>query len=61
MMTRVVNKFETSLIDNARVVIYDYHMFIVQATGSMCGLFYKYLMIAILLGPFKSYEENEVF
>jgi hypothetical protein len=31
--SRVVNKFETSLTDNARVIIYDRHMFIVQATG----------------------------
>jgi hypothetical protein len=31
--SRVVNKLETALTDNARVVIYDNHMFIVQATG----------------------------
>jgi hypothetical protein len=30
---RVVTKVETSLTDDARVVIYDRHMFIVQATG----------------------------
>ncbi len=30
---RVVNKLEASLIDDARVIIYDHHMFIVQATG----------------------------
>ncbi len=29
---RVINKLEASLIDNARVIIYDHHMFIVQAT-----------------------------
>ncbi len=29
----VVNKLETSLTDAARVIIYDRHMFIVQATG----------------------------
>ncbi len=29
----VVNKLEASLTDDARVVIYDRHMFIVQATG----------------------------
>ncbi len=28
----IVNKLETSLIDDARVIIYDRHMFIVQAT-----------------------------
>ncbi len=31
--SRVVNKLDTSLTDKARVVIYDCHMFIVQATG----------------------------
>jgi hypothetical protein len=29
----IINKLETSLIDDARVIIYDCHMFIVQATG----------------------------
>jgi hypothetical protein len=29
----IITKFETSLTDDARVVIYDHHMFIVQATG----------------------------
>jgi hypothetical protein len=29
----IVNKFETSLIDDARVVIYDHHMFIILATN----------------------------
>jgi hypothetical protein len=28
----IVNKFEASLSDDTRVVIYDCHMFIVQAT-----------------------------
>jgi hypothetical protein len=31
--SRVINKLEASLTDNARIVIYDCHMFIVQATG----------------------------
>jgi hypothetical protein len=31
--SRVVNKLEASLTDNARVIIYDRHMFIVQATS----------------------------
>jgi hypothetical protein len=31
--SRVVNKLEDTFTDNARVVIYDRHMFIVQATG----------------------------
>jgi hypothetical protein len=30
--SRVVNKLEASLTDDARVVIYDRHMFIVQVT-----------------------------
>jgi hypothetical protein len=29
------NKLETSLIDDARVIIYDHHMFIVPATESL--------------------------
>jgi len=29
----VVNKLEASLADDARVIIYDRHMLIVQATG----------------------------
>jgi hypothetical protein len=28
----IINKFEASLTDDARVIIYDRHMFIVQAT-----------------------------
>jgi hypothetical protein len=31
--SRVITKLETSLNDDARVIIYDHHMFIVQATG----------------------------
>ncbi len=31
--SRVVNRIETSLTDDTRVVIYDCHMFMVQATG----------------------------
>ncbi len=31
--SRVINKLEASLTDDARVVIYDRHMFIVQATA----------------------------
>jgi hypothetical protein len=30
---RIVNKLGASLTDDTRVVIYDRHMFIVQATG----------------------------
>jgi hypothetical protein len=31
----IINKLETSLIGDVRVVIYDHHMFIVQATGRL--------------------------
>ncbi len=30
--SRVVNKLETSLTDDPRVIIYDHHVLIVQAT-----------------------------
>jgi hypothetical protein len=33
--SRVVNKLEASLTDDAKVAIYDRHMFIVEATGSI--------------------------
>ncbi len=33
--SRVISKLETSLTDDARVVIYDCHMFKVQATGKL--------------------------
>jgi hypothetical protein len=33
--SRVINKLEASLIDYARVVIYDRHVFIVQATADL--------------------------
>jgi hypothetical protein len=39
--SRVVNKLEASLTDDARVIIYDCHMFIVQAAGdylTACGI-----------------------
>ncbi len=32
--SKVINKLKASLTDNARVVIYDCRMFIVQATGT---------------------------
>ena len=35
----VVNKLETSLTDNARGIIYDHHMFIVQAPVGVKHLF----------------------
>jgi hypothetical protein len=30
--SNIINKFEASIADDARVIIYDCHMFIVQAT-----------------------------
>jgi hypothetical protein len=34
--SRVINKHETSLTDDARVINYDCHMFIAQATLVVC-------------------------
>ncbi len=36
--SRVINKLEASLTDDARVVIYDRHMFIAQTTDFPLGL-----------------------
>jgi hypothetical protein len=36
--SRVINKLDASLTDDARVVIYDCHMFIVQSTGQVVTL-----------------------
>ncbi len=36
--SRVVNMLEASLTDDARVVLYDRHMFIVQATDGFIHL-----------------------
>ncbi len=33
--SRVINKLEASLTDDARVVIYNRHMFMVQGTGAV--------------------------
>ena len=44
--SRFVNKLEASLADDARVVIYDRHMFIVQATDvNAIKLFSSSLML----------------
>ncbi len=40
--SRVVTKLETSLTDDAEVVIYDRHMFIVQATAEV--IFISFLL-----------------
>jgi hypothetical protein len=38
--SRVINKLEVSLTDDARVVIYDCHMFIVQATDGFSPVYF---------------------
>jgi hypothetical protein len=38
----IVNKLGASLTDDARVIIYDRHMFIVQATGLLSLGFCKF-------------------
>jgi hypothetical protein len=43
-----VNKLEALLTDDTGVIIYDRHVFIVQATGptaATCGLYYKHTTI----------------
>jgi hypothetical protein len=42
--SRVITKLETSLTDDARVVMYDCHMFKVQATGKLLKLLSKHLL-----------------
>ncbi len=51
--SRVVNKLETSLTDDARVIIYNCHMFIVQATEQQ--LFSYILLNGKLLFDVKYY------
>ncbi len=48
--SRVINKLEASLTDNARVVIYDCHMFIVQTTGLIFDVKTKSLLLPAPLG-----------
>ncbi len=43
--SRVVNKLEASLTDDARVIIYNHNMFIVQATGGRSSNLYLNLFI----------------
>ncbi len=46
--SRVVNKLEASLTDDARVIIYHLHMFIVQATDVLIGqkIFFNWCRVA---------------
>jgi hypothetical protein len=49
----VIIKLETSLTNDARVIIYDHHMFIVQATGNSSSLQERVLnIISIFLKGF---------
>jgi hypothetical protein len=45
----VINKLETSLIDNARVIIYNCHMFIIQATACSVFAHYQRLLFNVFL------------
>jgi hypothetical protein len=47
----IVNRFGASLTDDARVVIYDYHMFIVHATSSMTVEFSLHKSCKMYSGP----------
>ncbi len=50
---RIINKLDASLTDDSRVVIYDRHMFIVQATALMKkGLFEHKSALAFILLTF---------
>ncbi len=42
--SKIINKLETSLTGDARVVIYNHHMFLVQATNQL-WLYYKPITI----------------
>ncbi len=45
--SNVVNKFGASLTDDARVIIYDYHMFIVEARDSSRSKHYSFFYYSI--------------
>jgi hypothetical protein len=46
--SREINKLETSLIDDATFLIYDCHMFILQATGACSIKLFKPVNVALL-------------
>jgi hypothetical protein len=48
--SRVINKLEASLTDDARVIIYDHHMFIVQATVSK--------ILVVLVAPYFKFTSS---
>ncbi len=46
--SKVINRLEASLTDDARVVIYDRHMFIVHATGiNLMNFFWHKVTISL--------------
>ncbi len=53
----IVNKLEALLTDDNRVVIYDRHVFIVQATGYGPGPKTAYYFKVYLLSEFLSYRD----
>ena len=52
----VVNKLETSLTDDAGVVIYDRHMFIVQATDMGAKKLIQYISVKNIFGHIVVWE-----
>jgi hypothetical protein len=57
--SRVINKLEASLTDDARVVIYDHYMFIVQATVSKeTKVLYHWSQVRIRLECQRLLEDN---
>jgi hypothetical protein len=57
--SRVINKLEASLTDDARVVIYDRHMFIVQATGHTGPLNLWFMLFSEWLGAVVAYQSGQ--
>jgi hypothetical protein len=57
--SKVVNKLEASLTDDARVVIYDRHMFIVQATGHWSWTCGGYRDPPTAIDPFQPKKRKE--
>ncbi len=58
--SRVVNKLEASLTDDARVVISDCHMFIVQATGEFRSLIYLKMCVCVYVCKKRVVVQNKL-
>ncbi len=56
---RIVNKLDASLTDDARVVIYNRHMLIVQTTGLKCWFFKTRQLILLGLIAFDKYTIDQ--